>query len=76
MAVAKDFGELGWRIVFEMLPNLHNAVLVSIGEDGVASFNDFHPFCFRPEDDTRLLEEIGLLLHAARVGYHQLGVAL
>ena len=76
MAVAENFGENSGRVILEVLPSVHDAASVGIGEDGVASLNDFHPFGLWPEDDTRLLEEIGLLLHTARVGDYQLGVTL
>ena len=74
MAVAKDFGEGCRWIILEVLPSLHDAGLVGIGEDGVARFHNLHPFGLWPQDDAGLLEEIGFFLHTARVSHDELGM--
>ena len=76
MAIAEDFGESGGRVVLEVLPSVHDTASVGIGEDGVAGLNDFYPFGLGSQNDARLLEEVGLFLHAARVSDYQLGVTL
>ena len=63
-SIAKNLGKNGRRIALEMCPRPPDAALIGIGEDGVASFHDFHPFGLGPEDDARLLEEISFLLHS------------
>ena len=76
MAVAENLRESGGRVILEVLPSLHDAATVGIGKDGVTGLHDLHPFRFRAKDDARLLEEVGLFLHAARVGHDELGMTL
>ena len=75
VAVAENLWKRGRCVAFELLPGLPDAAFVGIGEDGVARIDDFHPFGLRPQNDAGLFEEIGLLLHPARVGDDQSGMA-
>ena len=59
MAVTENFGEGGRRVVLEVLPGLHDAVFISVGEDGVAGLYNLHPLGLGPQNDAGLFEEIG-----------------
>lgn len=74
VAVAKNRRKAGIWLALEVFPRVHNASAICIGENGTARLHDFYPFGLRAQNDAWFLEEIGFLLHAARVGHHESGI--